>query len=172
MMTFFSGFLGGRGKLSILNSLVQRSNRIAHCIKDKYKFSPDLSCYGDVVSSRGQWLSGADIHPTSKIGERFILDHAVGTVIGETTVIGNDCYVLGGVQIGASGIATNLNIKRHPTIGNNVQIGAYAKIFGSLTIGDNVFIGSNCLIYNDVPSDSRVVLKSVTQIQSSIASIS
>jgi serine O-acetyltransferase len=124
----------------------------------------ESSYYASLVSSRGKMLSGAELHPRCSIGKRFVLDHGVGTVFGETAVVGDDCYVLGGVTLGAIGIAANPCGKRHPTIGNRVQIGAFARIFGCVNIGDDVFIGSHCTVTSDVPAGSKVALRSCVQI--------
>ena len=88
----------------------------------------------------------------------------MGTVIGETAVIGDDCYILGGVTLGASGIADNPRAKRHPTLGNRVQVGAFAQIFGPIHVGDDVFIGPHCTVTHDVAARSRVVLQSRVQV--------
>lgn len=116
------------------------------------------------ISNRGKLLSGADIHFKAEIGQDFVLDHGYGTVIGETSKIGDGCYFLGGIILGANGIANNDLSKRHPNIGNNVEIGAFSRIFGNVSIGNNVFIGSNCVIVEDIPSDSKVVSRSYNQI--------
>lgn len=117
-----------------------------------------------LISLRGKLLSGAEIHPACTIGRRFILDHGYGTVIGETTCIGDDGYLLGGVVLGATGIASNPRGKRHPTVGHRVQIGAFARIFGDVVIGDDVFISSHCMVKEDIPSGAVVSLKSEIQI--------
>jgi len=101
-------------------------------------------------------LTGIDIHPAATIGSRFIIDHGYGVVIGQTAVIGEDCYVLNGVTIGARGIADNPRGKRHPTIGNRVEIGAFARLLGPIEIGDDVFIGPLALVTKDIPSNTRV----------------
>lgn len=132
----------------------------------------ELSSVSTLVSSRGKLLSGAEIHVGARIGRRFVLDHGYGTVIGETSEIGDDCYVLGGVTIGACGISGNVAGKRHPTIGSRVEIGAFARILGAVSIGDDVFIGPHCIIHDDIPSGARVVMKTanqVTRIQATIA---
>ena len=116
------------------------------------------------LSNRGKCLSGAEIHPCATLGERFVLDHGVGAVIGETAVVGADCYMLGGVILGANGIAHNQRQKRHPTVGNAVQIGTRAKILGDVHIGDHVFIGADCLITDNIPSHHRVVLRTTHQV--------
>lgn len=120
--------------------------------------------YALFISSKGKLQSGAEIHPAAQVGERFVLDHGFGTVIGETTQIGNDCYVLGGVVLGAMGISGNKEVRRHPRVGNNVQIGSFSRVFGTVSIGDNVFIDANCTIVDDIPEYSIVTLKSEIQI--------
>lgn len=109
-------------------------------------------------------LSGAEVHFRSKIGARFIIDHGVGTVIGETSIIGDDCYILGGVTLGARGISSNASTQRHPKIGNRVQIGAFASVLGSVSIGDDAFIGPGCIVTKDVPPSARVQVKTSLQV--------
>lgn len=117
-----------------------------------------------IISRRGKMLSGAEIHFRSSIGSRFIIDHGVGTVIGETSIIGDDCYILGGVTLGARGISSNASTQRHPKIGNRVQIGAFASVLGSVSIGDDAFIGPGCVITKDVPPSARVQVKTSLQV--------
>lgn len=124
----------------------------------------DLRSVCALVSSRGKLLSGAELHVGAQIGRRFVLDHGYGTVIGETAEIGDDCYMLGGVTIGAVGISGNPAGKRHPTIGCRVEIGAFARVLGAVRIGDDVFIGSHCVITDDIPGGSRVVVKTANQV--------
>lgn len=138
--------------------------RIANLIFKHSQCNADAESYSSIISSRGKFLSGAELHHRSSIGRRFVLDHGVGTVIGETSIIGDDCYVLGGVTLGAFGISDNPGGKRHPTIGARVQIGAYSRIFGNICIGDDVFIGPNCIITQDIPKKTKVTLKSNLQI--------
>lgn len=120
--------------------------------------------YAALVSSRGKLLSGAELHHRCRIGRRFVLDHGMGTVIGETACIGDDCYVLGGVTLGARGVAGNPAGKRHPTVGDHVQIGAFARIFGDVTIGDHAFIGPHCVITEDVPPGVSVTVRTTLQV--------
>ena len=101
-----------------------------------------------------RFLTGADIHPGATIGSGFFIDHAVGVVIGETTIIGDNVSLFQGVTLG--GVSASPG-KRHPTIGNNVTIGAGAKVLGNLTIGANVKIGAGSVVVRDVPPDSTVV---------------
>ncbi|MCE5297156.1 MAG: serine O-acetyltransferase [Euryarchaeota archaeon] len=102
----------------------------------------------------GRFLTGADIHPGATIGKGFFIDHAVGVVIGETTIIGENVSLFQGVTLG--GVSTSKG-KRHPTIGNNVTIGASAVVLGDITIGDNVKIGAGSVVIKDVPPNSTVV---------------
>jgi serine O-acetyltransferase len=142
--------------------------RLAHKINSHFycnvNLKPDFLLYASIISSRGKLLSGADLNPACRIGKRFILDHGIGTVFGETAEIGDDCYVLGGVTLGARGISNNSTGKRHPTIGNRVQIGAFACVFGPVTIGDDVFIGPQCTVTNNVASHCKVILRTSTQV--------
>ncbi len=120
--------------------------------------------YALLVSNRGKLLSGAEIHPRCTIGKRFVLDHGWGTVIGETSVLGDDCYLLGGVTLGAAGMAGNPSVRRHPTLGNRVQVGAFARVFGNILIGDDVFIGTHCCVTQTIPANSVVTLRSENQV--------
>jgi serine O-acetyltransferase len=106
------------------------------------------------VSGIGQALTFVDIHPAARIGRRVFIDHATGIVIGETTEIGNDVMIYQQVTLG--GVSTSKG-KRHPTIGNNVIIGAGAKVLGNITVGDNAKIGANSVVIHDVPPDSTAV---------------
>lgn len=117
-----------------------------------------------IISRRGKMLSGAEIHFRSSIGARLIIDHGVGTVIGETCTIGDDCYILGGVTLGARGIGNNPSTPRHPKIGNRVQIGAFSSVLGSVSIGDDAFIGPGCIVTKDVPPGARVQVKTSLQV--------
>lgn len=99
-------------------------------------------------------FTGADIHPGATIGKRFFIDHATGVVIGETAEIGDDVNIYQGVTLG--GVSTSQG-KRHPTIGNNVTIGAGAAVLGPITVGDNVKIGAGSVVVKDIPPNSTVV---------------
>lgn len=99
-------------------------------------------------------LTGADIHPGATIGKGFFIDHATGVVIGETTIIHDNVSIFQGVTLG--GVSTSKK-KRHPTIGNNVTIGANASVLGDITIGDNVKIGAGSVVVKDVPPNTTVV---------------
>jgi serine O-acetyltransferase len=98
--------------------------------------------------------TGIDIHPSAVIGDHLFIDHGSGVVIGETTIIGNNVTLYQGVTLGGTSLERK---KRHPTLGNNIVVGAGAKILGPITIGNNVRIGSNSVVTKDIPDDSIVV---------------
>ncbi len=102
--------------------------------------------------------TGIEIHPSATIGRNFVLDHGIGTVIGETVSIGDNCYLLQSIILGSKSITNNRNEIRHPQIGNNVEIGGFVRIYGNVSIGDNVKISPNAVIRNSIPSDTTVVL--------------
>lgn len=108
------------------------------------------------ISERAKVDTGVEIHPQAHIGPRLVIDHGIGTVIGETATIGADCYLLQGVVLGATGISGNSCKKRHPTLGDRVEVGGFARILGPVTIGDDVLIGCHTLVRYDIPSGSRV----------------
>jgi serine O-acetyltransferase len=101
-----------------------------------------------------RWLTGIEIHPGAKIGRRFFIDHGMGVVIGETAEIGDDCTLYHGVTLGGT---TWRQGKRHPTLGNNVVVGAGAKILGPIMVGHNARVGSNSVVVRDVPAGATVV---------------
>lgn len=94
-----------------------------------------------------------DIHPAAQIGRRFVIDHGIGIVVGETAVIGDDCMLYQGVTLGMTG---HHGGKRHPTLGNNVMVGARATVLGNIHIGDGVRIGANSVVLHDVPANVTV----------------
>jgi serine O-acetyltransferase len=106
------------------------------------------------VSMLARWLTGVEIHPAAKIGRRFFIDHGMGVVIGETAEIGDDCTLYHGVTLGGT---TWDKGKRHPTLKNNVVIGAGAKILGPITLEDGVRIGSNAVVTKPVFANETVV---------------
>ncbi len=101
-----------------------------------------------------RWLTGIEIHPGAKIGRRFFIDHGMGVVVGETAIIGDDCTLYQGVTLGGTSWE---KIKRHPTLGNNVVVGAGAKVLGPITIGDDARVGSNSVVVRDVPPGATVI---------------
>lgn len=125
------------------------SHRIAH-----FLWGLRLKLLARLISQLSRWLSGIEIHPGATIGERFFIDHGMGVVIGETAVIGADCTLYHGVTLGGTSWEKT---KRHPTLGNNVVVGAGAKILGPIVIGDNARVGSNSVVVKDVPAGATVV---------------
>lgn len=107
-----------------------------------------------IISYITRIITGIEIHPAAKIGRRCFIDHGEGIVIGETTVIGNDVLIYQQVTLGGTGKEAG---KRHPTIGNNVILGADAKVLGNIEIGDFVRIGAGSVVIEDVPENSTVV---------------
>lgn len=133
--------------------------RIAHWIHQHLQ-EPEKTLLAALLSRRGKLLSGAEIHYRCTIGQRFVLDHGYGTVIGETARIGNDCYILGGVTLGSRDIADNTPTPRHPQLGDRVQVGMNATLLGPIVVGDDAFIGTGCLVSRDVPGGHRVTMRS------------
>lgn len=122
-----------------------------------------LLSIAQTLSSRARMEAGVEIHPRAQIGHSFVIDHGWGSVIGETSEIGDNCYILGCVIFGAFGIANNREGKRHPTVGNRVQIGAHVRLLGSIKIGSDAFIGPYAIVTRDVPSGAKVTV--VNQLQ-------
>ena len=107
------------------------------------------------ISVLSRFWSGIEIHPGARIGKGFFIDHGSGVVIGETAEIGDNCVMFHGVTLGGTG---HYQDKRHPTVGNNVLIGAHATLLGPIMVGDNVKIGATSVIINrDVPPNCTVV---------------
>jgi len=106
------------------------------------------------LSTLARWLTGIEIHPGASIGRRFFIDHGMGVVIGETAEIGDDCTLYHGVTLG--GTSWNKG-KRHPTLGDNVVVGAGAKVLGPILIGEGARIGSNAVVLKEVPPGATVV---------------
>ena len=107
-----------------------------------------------MLSYFGRWLTGIEIHPGAVIGRRFFIDHGMGVVIGETSVIGDDCTLYHGVTLGGTSWQKG---KRHPTLQDDVVVGAGAKVLGPIVIGQGARIGSNAVVVRDVPDNSTVV---------------
>jgi len=105
-------------------------------------------------SQTARFMTGVEIHPGAQIGRKFFIDHGMGVVVGETAIIGDNVLLYQGVTLGGTGKETG---KRHPTLGNNVVVGAGAKILGNITIGDNSYIGANAVVIKNVPPNSTVV---------------
>ena len=123
--------------------------RIGHAL-----YQSKLLFLARLVSQMGRWFTGIEIHPGATIGRRLFIDHGMGVVIGETSVIGDNVTLFQGVTLGGTGKQKG---KRHPTLGNNVVVGAGAKILGDIHIGDNVSVGANAVVLEDVPANATVV---------------
>ena len=124
-------------------------HRISHALNDRgMKFG------ARAVSQFAKFLTGIEIHPGATIGKGLFIDHGTGVVIGETAVIGDNCTIYQGVTLGGTGKDTG---KRHPTLGDNVMVGAGAKCLGNFTIGSNSKIASGAVVLGDVPENSTAV---------------
>ena len=124
-------------------------HRIAH-----FFYNIKLFFIARLISQQTRFFTGIEIHPGATIGKRLMIDHGMGIVIGETAVIGDDCVIYHQVTLGGTG---KEKLKRHPTIGNNVLIGAGAKLLGPINIGDNVKIGAGSVVLKSVEKNSTVV---------------
>jgi serine O-acetyltransferase len=121
-------------------------HRLAHAL-----WRPGTRLLARVVSQVTRFLTGVEIHPGATIGRRFFIDHGMGTVIGETAVIGDDVMIYHGVTLGGT---SSLHEKRHPTIGDGVVIGTGATVLGAVTIGARSLVGANSVVARDAPPDS------------------
>jgi len=124
-----------------------------------HRFSHALSNRGfkwlaRLLSTVSRFFTGIEIHPGAVIGRRFFIDHGMGIVIGETAEIGDDCSLYHGVTLGGTSWSEG---KRHPTLGNNVVVGAGAKILGPIMINDGARIGSNAVVVKEVPANTTVI---------------
>ena len=124
-------------------------HRLAHWL---YKIR--LRLVARITSQIARMITGIEIHPGATIGKRFFIDHGMGVVVGETTVIGDDVILYQGVTLGGTGKERG---KRHPTLGNRVVVGTGAKVLGNITLGNNVKIGAGSVVVHSVPDDSTVV---------------
>lgn len=106
------------------------------------------------ISQFARFLTGVEIHPGAQIGRGFFIDHGSGIVIGETTIIGDNCTLYQGVTLGGTGKDTG---KRHPTLGNNVMVGSGAKVLGPFTVGNNVKIAAGAVVLNEIPDNCTAV---------------
>jgi serine O-acetyltransferase len=113
-----------------------------------------LCLLGRFLSHLNRFLTGVEIHPGAKIGRRFFLDHGMGVVIGETTEIGDDVLMYQGVVLGGTSLEKK---KRHPTVEDNVVIGAAAILLGPITVGKGARIGANSVVVDSVPAGATVV---------------
>jgi serine O-acetyltransferase len=123
-------------------------HRLAHAL-----YRAGLPFLPRLISEVSRFLTGIDIHPGAKIGKNLIIDHGMGVVIGQTAEIGDHCLIYHGVTLGG----VDLNpVKRHPTLGNHVVIGAGAKILGNITVGDHSRVGANSVVIKDVSAHTTV----------------
>ncbi len=126
-----------------------RSHRKAH-----WFYEHGMFFIARMISQRNVKRTGIEIHPGAQIGRRFFIDHGTGIVIGETTIIGDDVTIYQGVTLGGTGKDTG---KRHPTIGNNVLIGAGSKVLGPVTVGSNTNIAAGAVVLDKIPDNSTAV---------------
>ncbi len=134
--------------------------RIAH-----YLYHNNNQLMARKISEYAKKMTNIEIHPAAKIGKNFVIDHGIGTVIGETAEIGNNCYLLQNVILGSSKITGHKIYHRHPKIGNNVEIGGNSKLLGPIHIGDNVKISPNAIINQDVKENRKVIVSSTFQME-------
>lgn len=106
------------------------------------------------ISQMAKFFTGIEIHPGATIGKGLFIDHGMGVVIGETSVIGDNVTLFQGVTLGGTGKEKG---KRHPTLGNNIVVGTGAKVLGNIRVGDGVMVGANAVVVKDIPADSTVV---------------
>jgi len=118
-------------------------------------WSRGLKWLGRFISHVARWLTGIEIHPGAKVGERVFFDHAMGVVVGETAEIGDGCTIYQGVTLG--GTSLYKGTKRHPTLGRNVVVSAGAKVLGGFVVGDGAKIGSNAVVIKPVPAGATAV---------------
>lgn len=127
--------------------------RWSHVV-EHWLWNHGLKSLARISSQFTRFMTGVEIHPAAVIGRRFFIDHAMGVIIGETTIIGDDCTLYQGVTLGGTGKETG---KRHPTLGNNVLVGVGAAVLGNVTIGDNSKVGGGAVVVKDIPENCTVV---------------
>lgn len=125
------------------------NHRIAHWFYRKKHF-----LIARIISQWSRFWTQIEIHPGAQIGKGLFIDHGAGVVIGETTIIGDDCTIYQGATLGGTGKEKG---KRHPTLGNDVMVGSGAKILGPFKVGDHVKIASNAVVLDEVPPNSTAV---------------
>lgn len=124
-------------------------HRVSH-----YCWYKGFKLFSRFLSNLGRWFTGIEIHPGASIGKRFFIDHGMGVVIGETAIIGDDCTLYHGVTLGGTSWKKG---KRHPTLHNNVIVGAGAKVLGPIEIGTGAKIGSNSVVLKSIPAQATAV---------------
>lgn len=125
------------------------AHELEHCL-----WNHNFKRIARVSSQFTRFMTGVEIHPGAQIGRRFFIDHAMAVIIGETTVIGDDCTLYQAVTLGGTGKETG---KRHPTLGNGVLVGVGASVLGNVFIGDNSRVGGGAVVVDDVPANCTVV---------------
>lgn len=133
-------------------------HRIAH-----FLYRLKLPLMPRIISHISRFLTGIEIHPAAKIGKNFFIDHGMGVVIGATSIIGDNVTLYQGVTLGGRSLK---DIKRHPTIGDNVIIGAGAKIIGNIKIGKNSRVGAGAVVINDLAEEKTVVADKAKELKS------
>lgn len=121
---------------------------------DHWLWTHGIRLIARFLSQFARWLTGIEIHPGAQIGKRLFIDHGMGVVVGETTIIGDEVTIYQGVTLGGTGKEQG---KRHPTIGNGVVIGAGSRVLGNIHIGNNSRIGAGSVVLRSIPDDSTVV---------------
>ncbi len=127
----------------------RQCHRVAHTL-----FRWHIPFLPRFISHISRFLTGIEIHPGAKIGEGFFIDHGMGVVIGETSVIGDNVTIYQGVTLGGT---SHLRAKRHPTLGDNVVVGVGAQLIGNITIGENSKVGAGSVVVSSVPANATVV---------------
>lgn len=127
---------------------------ISHQISHK-QYLKGRTTFARWISQRTRKKTGIEIHPGATLGERIFMDHGMGIVIGETAIIGNDVTIYHGVTLGGTG--NEKDAKRHPTVEDNVLVGAGATVLGNITLGKNCKVGAGALVLDDVPANTTAV---------------
>lgn len=127
----------------------RQMHRLAHAL-----YKRDIALLPRLIAHFSRMLTGIEIHPGAVIGEGLFIDHGMGVVIGETAIIGDDCHLHQGVTLGGT---STRRIKRHPTLGNGVTVGAGAQVIGAVTVGNGARIGAGSVVVANVPPNCTVV---------------
>ena len=149
-----------RDKISIILTYPGVKAVFFHYIANKL-WNLKFHLFARMISQFSRFLTGIEIHPGAKIGKNLFIDHGMGVVIGESSDIGNDVTIYHGVTLGgispSENSDTQRNVKRHPTLEDNVIIGSSAQILGPITIGNSARIGANAVVLKDVPNNATMV---------------
>lgn len=142
-----------RGRLEVVLTYpgfhARQFHRLAHALYRK-----QVPLVPRVISHLSRFVTGIEIHPGAIIGERLFIDHGMGLVIGETAIVGDNCHLHQGVTLGGT---STRRVKRHPTLGNSVTVGAGAQVIGAITVGDHARIGAGSVVVANVPPNATVV---------------